>query len=206
MRTKNPSARARIFLRLSTALGAVDVQAELRQLEREISFDARRDDLVDDSQVVAGRGVGFRQARHAFAEVVEGLEEAVALDRPGRLDRFGCRFAGDEPAREARRLSHPVARRQFPENAAPREQVEKSLQCGPSGDGEQVLDGPGVVAQHAAIAHAEPSAFRDDDPARLERLGGFLNRLAAARHAEVGALDRTAPRSVDRSVLPDRAA
>ena len=56
----------------------------------------------------------------------------------------------------------------------------------PAGRREQVLDRPGVVAQHAALAHAEASALGDDDAAGLERLGRFLDRLAAARHAEVG--------------------
>ena len=55
----------------------------------------------------------------------------------------------------------------------------------PRGD-EQVLDRARVIAQHGALADAEPAAFGDDDAARLERLGGFLDRLAAAGHAEVG--------------------
>ena len=56
-----------------------------------------------------------------------------------------------------------------------------------AGRGEQVLDRPRVVAEHAAVAHAEPAAFEDDDAARFERLGGFLDRLASAGDAEVGA-------------------
>ena len=64
------------------------------------------------SQVVAGGGVGFGQARDALAEEVERLEEAAALDGAGGLDRFGDRLAGDEPAREARRLPHAVAGRE----------------------------------------------------------------------------------------------
>src|SRR5229473_2646249 len=52
---------------------------------------------------------------------------------------------------------------------------------------QQVLDRPGVVAEHAPFPHAEAAAFDDDNPARDERLGRLFHRLAAARDAEVGA-------------------
>ena len=42
--------------------GAVDVEAELRQLQREVAPDARCDDGADDVQVVARGGVGFGEA------------------------------------------------------------------------------------------------------------------------------------------------
>ena len=35
--------------------GAVDVEAELRQLERDVALDAGRDDLADDADVIGGR-------------------------------------------------------------------------------------------------------------------------------------------------------
>ncbi len=47
----------------------------------------------------------------------------------------------------------------------------------PAGRHEQVLDRARVVAQHGALADAEAPALGDDDAARLERLGGFLDRL-----------------------------
>ena len=56
--------------------------------------------------------------------------------------------------------------------------------------GEQMLDGAGVVAQHAAVAHAEPPALGDDDAARFERLGRLVDRLAPAGGAEVRAARR----------------
>src|ERR1700682_3951321 len=59
----------------------------------------------------------------------------------------------------------------------------------PAGRHEQVFDRPRVIAQHAALAHAETPALEDDDASRLERLGGFVHGLAAAGDTEVGALD-----------------
>ena len=43
--------------------GAVDVEAELGELQREVAADAGLDDRVDDAQVIARRGVGFGERR-----------------------------------------------------------------------------------------------------------------------------------------------
>ena len=69
-----------------------------------------------------------------------------------------------------------------------------------------MLDRPGVVAQHAALAHAEPAALGDDDAARLERLGRLLDGLPAARDAEVRAPRGELLDQRDRCALRDRAA
>ena len=49
----------------------------------------------------------------------------------------------------------------------------------PAGRDEQMLDRPRVVAQHRPLAYAEAAVLGDDDPPGLERLGRFLDRLAA---------------------------
>ena len=77
-----------------------------------LRLDARADDRVDDLQVVARRGVGFRHAGDALAEVVERLQQAAGFDRARGVDRFVDRFAGDEPPREAGRLAHAVSGRE----------------------------------------------------------------------------------------------
>src|SRR5580765_7196531 len=56
----------------------------------------------------------------------------------------------------------------------------------PAGGDEQMLDRPRVVLQHGALAHAEAPALGDDNAARFERFGGFVDRLSAARDPEVG--------------------
>ena len=58
--------------------GPVDVEPELRQLQRDVALDAGRDDRVDDLHVVGGRRRAAVGARHAFAEVVERQEQALA--------------------------------------------------------------------------------------------------------------------------------
>jgi hypothetical protein len=47
-----------------------------------------------------------------------------------------------------------------------------------------------VVAQHVAIANAQPAVVRDDDPARFERFDRGVHRLRPAGDAEVGAAGR----------------
>ena len=84
MRTKNPagSARSRIFRRLSTAHRLVDVEAELRQLQRQMprpmpdfamaSMTARYARVAD---------VGFVEVRHALAEKIERVQSSRAPRR-----------------------------------------------------------------------------------------------------------------------------
>src|SRR5688572_6896455 len=177
---------------------AVDVESELRKLQREVPSDAGLLDRVDDLEVLAGGGIGVGQTGDALAEEIEGVQEAAALDGARRVDCFGHRLAGDEPAREAGRPPHAVARRDGFQETAGREEMKKSLGgmiehpdrlMRATGRDEQVLDRPRVVPEHGAVAYAEPAALENDDPARLERFGGFLDGLAAAGHLEVGALD-----------------
>ena len=49
-----------------------------------------------------------------------------------------------------------------------------------------MLDGPRVITQHGAFAHAEPTPLRHDNPAELERLGGLFDCLPSAGDAEIG--------------------
>jgi len=51
--------------------------------------------------------------------------------------------------------------------------------------GEEMLDGARVVPQHAAFPDPEPAVLGDDDTACLEGFGRLLDRLLAARDAEV---------------------
>ena len=69
-----------------------------------------------------------------------------------------------------------------------------------------MLDRARVVAQHVALADAEAAALDDDDAARLERLGGFVDGLAAAGDAEVGAGGAQLVDQRDRCAPRDRAA
>jgi hypothetical protein len=89
--------------------GLVDVEPELRQLERDVALDPGRDDPADDLDVVGGGGRCGGGARHAFAEVVERQAQALARQVGDRRNRFLDGFTGDEAAREALRR-HPVLR------------------------------------------------------------------------------------------------
>ncbi len=91
--------------RLSTHGRAVDVDAELRELQRDVALDAGRDDDVDEPEVLARGGVGFLERADALAEVVERQQHAARLERARAADGFLDRLAGDEAAREAVRRS-----------------------------------------------------------------------------------------------------
>jgi hypothetical protein len=59
--------------------GAVDVEAELRELERHVALDARLHDGAEDAGVLARCGVGLLRAGDAFTEVVEReMQTAIA--------------------------------------------------------------------------------------------------------------------------------
>jgi hypothetical protein len=105
----------------------IDAQAELGEFQRQVALDAGPGDRVDHSQVVLGRGVGFCHAGHAFAEIVEGLEQSLGLGRPRGGDRFLDPLPGDEAAGEAARLAHAVAGREVLQRRAARQQVEERL-------------------------------------------------------------------------------
>ena len=90
--------------------------------------------------------------------------------------------------------AHPVAGRERLQCSAVGERLEEGLgrdiehQCvRPEPDVSRCSMRAGVVAEHVAVAHAEPAAIVDDDAARFERLGGFFDGLPAARDAEVRA-------------------
>ena len=87
----------------------VDVEPELSQFQRDVAPYARRDHRLDDIDVVACRRVRRGEARDALAEQVHRDGQPAAFDGSRGLDRFRDGFAGDEAAREARRLAHPVA-------------------------------------------------------------------------------------------------
>ena len=63
MRTKKPGGLGALedLPQVVDRARPVDVEAELRQLQREVAADAGRDDRVDDREVVARRGVGLRR-------------------------------------------------------------------------------------------------------------------------------------------------
>jgi len=89
----------------------VHVEAESRQLQRNVAVDPRSQDGVDDLEVVACRGLGLGRIRDALAQMVEGEQQPPLLDGAGRVDRIVERLAGDEAAREAGRVAHADARR-----------------------------------------------------------------------------------------------
>ena len=186
----------------------VDVEAELRQLQRDVAPDAGRDRSPRSRR---GTRASPRRPRRGSRRSRRGGRASCVKPRASTARAASIAsstvFAGDEPAGEARRLAHAVARRQRLEGPAAGEEVEEGLrraiehQCVRPGVHEQVLDRPRVVAQHGALADAEPSALGDDDAARLERLGGLLDRLPCRSSRRGSRAARRAPRSVDRCAV-----
>ena len=82
MRTKNPhrSAAVENLPQVVDADRAIDVEAELRQLERQIALDAGPIDRFDQLQILARGGFGRRERRDALAEIVERAQQALRLD------------------------------------------------------------------------------------------------------------------------------
>jgi hypothetical protein len=63
----------------------IELQAELRQLQRDVPRDARRNDRIDDAQVLAGGGLGRFERRGALAEIVERERQPAAMNRRAKL-------------------------------------------------------------------------------------------------------------------------
>ena len=103
----------------------VDVQAELRELQRDVALDAGRHDAVDDRQVGARGRVGLRGVGHALAELVERDEHAARLDGARGFEGLVDRLARDEPVGEAPGPAHAVPGGQVFERGAARERVEE---------------------------------------------------------------------------------
>ena len=209
MRTKNPatSARSRILRKLSTAVALSTSSPSC------VSF-SEMNRSIPEAIIASITSRYSRVATVAESRLVtlSPRRSSVrcrpcARARARRLDRFLDGLAGDEAAREARRPAHAVARghlsserrfvpgderRSSRRDRSSQRSVSQKVTDGtplvrPAGRDEQVLDRACVVAQHDTFAHAEPAALGDHDAARLQRLGGFFDRLAAAGHAEVGA-------------------
>ena len=102
-RTKKSCAAARVEnpAQVVDARRAIDREAQLRQLERDVAADARGDNPIDHREVRARRGIRFRHRGDALAEQssVCIMPAASIVARGG--DRFVDGLAGDEPPREA---------------------------------------------------------------------------------------------------------
>ena len=77
----------------------IEAQTELSQLQRDVPRDARRDNRIDNAQVLARGGLGRFEGRGALAEVVERNREATGFYGPCRRDGLFERFARDKSAR-----------------------------------------------------------------------------------------------------------
>jgi hypothetical protein len=91
---------------------AIDVDAKLRQFQRNVALDARRHDHVDEPDVFLCCRGGFVNRPDALAQVVEREQHPAFLQQAGVADGFFDRLAGDEPPGEAVRGCHAVLRRQ----------------------------------------------------------------------------------------------
>ena len=204
MRTKKPWPLGRLEdpPQVVDRGGAIDVEPELRELQRQVALDARRHHLLDDR---AGSRASPRRPAPASPRSRRGSRataEAAGAEGAGGLDRLVGGLAGDEAPGEAAvggacRSARPAAAA----DAAPARPWKKAFDaasnisaCGGRGR-QQVLDRPGVVAEHVAIADAEPALVADDDAARFERLGGVVDGFGGRLHAEVGAGGARAGRS-----------
>ena len=171
--------------------GAVDRQAELRQLERDVALDAGGDDGLDELHVVARGGRGGLGRAHALAEVVERHAAGPGRAAPGprsmaswtvspAMNRRANPF-GVMPYCDARRFSVTLR--------ASKENIDPPAPASASGGTrvEQVVDRACVVAEDVPIAHADATPVHHQNTARFERLEGCVNGVCTGGHAEVRA-------------------
>lgn len=78
----------------------VDVEAELGQFDRDGGIDFAVVDELDGAEAMVTAEVGLFNGGDAFAEVVEGGEDAFAIDVLTHGEGFIERVAGDEAAGE----------------------------------------------------------------------------------------------------------
>jgi hypothetical protein len=88
-------------LRIVHADGAIDLQPELRQLERQVPLDARAIHRLDEAHVLARGGFCRGERRDALAEIVERAVQALRLDGANGGDRVVYGLARDEPGANA---------------------------------------------------------------------------------------------------------
>ena len=108
--------------------GLVDVEAELRELQREVAFDAGLDDRVDRPSGTA------RVAASASSRLVTLSPSRSSVSSKPRASTARAAsiascdgFAGDEPPREARRPAHAVPGGERFQGSASGEQLEKGF-------------------------------------------------------------------------------
>ena len=90
-----------------------EIEAEMRQLERDIRLDARRRDLLQRFRVGRARAFRILARDHVFAEVIQAHRHSGFVAGSRRFDGGGEFLAGDEPARHAARGamgSNPAAK------------------------------------------------------------------------------------------------
>ena len=107
-------------------------QTELRELEREVSLDAGRGNLLDERDVSASGGVGGSDCGDALTKIIQRHREAAGLQRSRRGDRLADGLAGNEAAGKAPRVAHAVAGGEAFERWTAGERMENSL-----GDGTE---------------------------------------------------------------------
>ena len=108
--------------------GAIDVETELRQLQRDIAVDPRLDDGPDHVQVIAGRGDGFGERGDALAQTIEGFGQALGFEHAGGANGVLDGFAGEEAVDEARPArTHCQARGQCFQGAALRQEMQEGF-------------------------------------------------------------------------------
>jgi hypothetical protein len=101
----------------------IDVESQLRQLQRDVALDPRLHDRVEDADVLSCGGVSLGRGSRAFTQVVE-REKKTALGEV--LHRDGSRlhrFVGDEASGKPFRR-HAVPGRQSLQQLDLRERVK----------------------------------------------------------------------------------
>jgi hypothetical protein len=75
---------------------AIDVEAELGQLDGRLAIEVERADVIDALDIMPGNGLGFAEVPDVFAQAREHGLDAVTGGRPGGGDHLLERLAGHE--------------------------------------------------------------------------------------------------------------
>jgi len=85
------------------------------------------DERPDDIHIIGGRGDGLGEGGDAFAEMIEGLGQAVGLEDASRADGVLDRRARHEAMDEAVRGAHRKPRRELRQGAALCEEMKEGF-------------------------------------------------------------------------------
>ena len=136
-------------LEVVAAQTGVELEAELRQLDRQVAGHAGQADGFDHPQIGDRGRLGGLAAADVLAQVVERVEQTAPFQAAGRVDGLVDVPAADEPARDAAGAAHAVPGGRLLDGAASGQREEQPPRGG-------VQDGRGGEVHRPPVSRERP--------------------------------------------------